>query len=131
MTVSRNDLERFYRPPPPDERTKAEKKRAEFEALNKLVTSANAWITSVPGDPIILIDALPSSNLPDELRELGYRVVQAGSGERIVAHTIVERFTRRANGELELMTPGSTAPVAEVRSHAGIVPILRFEAIKR
>ena len=60
---------------------------------------------------------------------MGYRVVQAGEGERIVAHTIVERFTRKANGELELLTPGSTAKVAEVRTHAGIVPVLKFEVI--
>ena len=42
---------------------------------------------------------------------------------------IVERFTRKANGELELLTPGSTAPVAETKSHAGIVPILKYEVI--
>jgi hypothetical protein len=41
-------------------------------------------------------------------------------------HAIVERFTRRADGELEPATAGSTKPVAETRTHAGIVKVKRF-----
>jgi hypothetical protein len=49
--------------------------------------------------------------------------------QRIIAGTIIERFSRTSSGALKLLTPGSTKPVAEVHQHAGIVAVLRFEAI--
>ena len=49
-----------------------------------------------------------------------------GEGERILVTGIVERFTRYANGELELLTEGSTLPVAKTRTHAGLVKVQRF-----
>jgi hypothetical protein len=52
--------------------------------------------------------------------------METGFGERILAHAIVERFGRRADGTLELLTPGSTLPIAETRNHAGIVRTRRF-----
>jgi hypothetical protein len=64
--------------------------------------------------------------LPDDLRALGYDVREVGDGERILAHRIIERFVRRADGELEPLTEGSTKPVAEVRTHAGIVRVKRY-----
>ena len=43
-------------------------------------------------------------------------------------HTaIVERFGRRADGELVPLTTGSTEPVVEVRQHAGIAMVERWE----
>ena len=51
---------------------------------------------------------MPSSALPAELEAQGYKVIPAGGGERILAGSIVERFTRRADGELEPLTEGST-----------------------
>jgi hypothetical protein len=39
-------------------------------------------------------------------------LIATGDGERILPHQIVERFTGRADGELEPLT-GSTKPVAE------------------
>jgi hypothetical protein len=56
---------------------------------------------------------------------LGYDVTEAGEGERILAGAIVERFTRRADGEL-VLTEGSTRAVAETRTHAGIVTVRRY-----
>ena len=38
---------------------------------------------------------------------------------------IVERFVRRADGKLEPVTEGSTKPIAETRTHAGIVKVRR------
>jgi hypothetical protein len=41
---------------------------------------------------------MPESRIADEL---GYRVLETGFGERILAHAIVERFGREADGTLE------------------------------
>jgi hypothetical protein len=57
---------------------------------------------------------------------LGYDVVAAGDGERILQYQIVEQFVRRADGQLELLTEGSTEPVADTRTHAGIVMVKRY-----
>jgi hypothetical protein len=55
----------------------------------------------------------------------GYDVREAGEGERILAGAI-ERFTWRADGELVPLTEGSTRPIAETRTHAGIVTVKRY-----
>ncbi|WMT78842.1 hypothetical protein [Bradyrhizobium sp. Ash2021] len=57
---------------------------------------------------------------------MGYDLTEAGEGERILAGAVVERFIRRKDGELEPITPGSTAAVAEVRNHAGVVSVKRY-----
>jgi hypothetical protein len=72
------------------------------------------------------IECLPASTLPAELRAAGYDVIETGDGERILPHQIIERFARRADGGLELLTAGSTKPVVETRTHAGIVPVGRY-----
>ena len=59
---------------------------------------------------------------------LGYRVIEAGEGERLIAGTIVERLTRTSSGALELMKPRDRLPVVTIK-HAGIAPVLRFEVI--
>jgi hypothetical protein len=94
-----------------------------FQALNKFVTERHGWITSPPGAKQLRIECLPGSTLPDELAAKGYNLVLVGETERILAGSIVERFTRRADGELEPLVEGSTKPVAEVRRHAGIVRV--------
>jgi hypothetical protein len=38
----------------------------------------------------------------------------------------MEMMVRRADGELEPLTAGSTKPIAEVRTHAGIVKTRRY-----
>jgi hypothetical protein len=80
----------------------------------------------VPGDPEVRMECLPGSTLPDELRQLGYDVRDLGDGERILAAAITERFVRRADGELEPLVEGSTRPIAEARTHAGICKVRRF-----
>jgi hypothetical protein len=49
----------------------------------------------------VTMERLPGSSLPDELRARGYEVTATGEGERILPAAITERFTRRADGELE------------------------------
>jgi hypothetical protein len=72
------------------------------------------------------VECLPDSTLPNDLRALGYDVIAAGDGERVLPHQIVERFVRRTDGELEPLTEGSTKTIAETRTHAGIVRVKRF-----
>ena len=64
--------------------------------------------------------------LPGQTK-LGYRLEPIGTGERILPHSIVEKFTRNADGELVPLTPGSTAKVATTVTHAGIVTTERYE----
>ena len=51
---------------------------------------------------------------------------KGSEGERILPATIVERFARDAGGELERITAESTRPIAETRTHAGIVKVTRY-----
>lgn len=72
-----------------------------------------------------MIEVLPGSALPDDLRGLGYQLQSEDGGERILAGVIVEKFTYN-DGELVPLIAGSTKPIAEVRRHAGIVKTERF-----
>jgi hypothetical protein len=117
--------ERFYHPGGRrDDKIASRKQR--FAALVAYARERNGWLTSVPGAPVVTMECLPDSKLPDDLRELGYVVEQVGVGERILA-SAVERFGRRSDGELVLLTAGSTEVAVEARQHAGITRVLRFE----
>jgi hypothetical protein len=67
---------------------------------------------------------LPGSLQPDDLRQLGYDVREAGEGERILATSVTELLTCTSSGALEPLVEGSTMAV-EVH-HADIVAIRRF-----
>jgi hypothetical protein len=103
-----------------------DKINSRFAALNEYVTVRRGWITGVPGAVDVTIEVLPGSTLPDELRKAGYDVCQIEDGQRILPAAITERFARRADGELEPVTEGSTRPIAETRTHAGIVKVKRW-----
>ena len=66
-----------------------------------------------------------STILPDDLRGLGYHVQENVGTERILPAAVVERFARGSSGELEPITAESTRPIAETRTHAGIVAVNR------
>jgi len=123
MSQDRIAMVRGYISTPPDPKIDERKKR--FEALNEFVQS-RGWIISVPGAVEVTVECLPDSALPDDLRGLGYDVCEIGEGERILAHRIIEQFVRRADGELYPLTEGSTAPIAETRTHAGIARVKRY-----
>jgi hypothetical protein len=55
----------------------------------------------------------------------GYIVIATGEGERILTGAITERFAS-VGGEYVPITQGSTLPVAETRTHAGVVKVQRF-----
>jgi hypothetical protein len=80
-----------------------------FASLNKYVTARNGWLTSIPGEREVMLECLPGSTLPDELRAgaefmLGdekvrlppYKVVADGEGERILPHAGIVRVLRFA-----------------------------------
>jgi len=115
--------ERFYRPRGP---ATAKDRLERFAELNREVTAAGGWITSLPGAEAVALECLPESSLPSDLRAAGHDVREAGEGERILPLAIVQRSVRRADGELEPATVGSTRPVAETRTHAGIARVLRI-----
>jgi hypothetical protein len=114
---------RFANAPP---NVEIDKRKARFEELNEFVQSRGGWTTNIPGSIEVTVEALPDSTLPDDLRARGYDLAEIGTGERILAHAITERFTRRVDGELEPLTAESTRPIAETRTHAGICRVRQY-----
>ena len=79
----------------------------------------------MPGDPQVRIECLPNSSFLGAART-GHDVTEIGEGQRILATPIEERLTLTSCGVLELLTEGSTKPVAQVRTHAGIARVMRY-----
>jgi hypothetical protein len=69
--------------------------------------------------------SLPT-NPTSKTRTSGFPESWRGEGERILPSAIVQRFARNAAGEFELLTEGSTRPVATTVTHAGICRVERF-----
>jgi hypothetical protein len=72
------------------------KRKDRFETLNEFVRTRQGWIVSVPDATDMTIECLPNSALPNDLRALGYDVMAAGEGERILPTAIIERFVSTA-----------------------------------
>jgi hypothetical protein len=54
--------------------------------------------------------------MPDELRQLGYDGIITGEGQRILPHAIEQKLTLTSSGACEVLTEGSTKPVAQIRT---------------
>jgi hypothetical protein len=104
-----------------------DKRKQRFEALNKFISQRNGWMTSVPGDPDMTFEALPGSPLADQLRDNGYEVTEIGTTQRILPHAIEDKYVIGAGGDLELVTAGSTQPITQTVTHAGIVTTTVYE----
>jgi hypothetical protein len=86
------------------------RKRTElFLRLNKLISEAGGWTTSVPGATKLRFEVIPGNALPDILAEAGWQLTSAGDGERIISGAIQSQL-RNAKGQVYLTT-----------SHPGIV----------
>jgi hypothetical protein len=102
-------------------------RKDKFEAINKLaIEASDAWLTSIPGDFEVRVEALPSSTFPQRLRDLDCDLRPEPGGERILPCAITERFGRAADGTLVPITAGSTLPVVHRVAHAGIVGVQRY-----
>lgn len=58
---------------------------------------------------------------------MGYNVEADGEGQRLIPHAILQAFAIGRCGELVPLTPGSTAKVTTIMTHAGIVTVERFK----
>lgn len=93
-------------------------RKERFDAINRQAQRlGDAWLVSVPGEPEIRIETLPNSALPEQLRELGYRLTDNGTGERILPSAITEA----------VLIEGSTR--TRTVTHAGIARVRKFSLI--
>jgi hypothetical protein len=91
---------------------------------------AVGWLTSIPGDVPVEMQCLPNSTLPAEMaKQFGYAVTEIGKTVRILPVAIIERFARRADGEMEPLVAGSTGPVAMTVTHTGIAAVIEYDLI--
>jgi hypothetical protein len=112
----------FYHPLKPEIADRKEK----FAAINSYIGKDGGWMTSIPGDPKMRFEALPDSGLPAALRGMGYIVERTGEIERILPHSIVEKFETSSSGALVSPTENSTKPVTTRVTHAGIASVDQF-----
>jgi hypothetical protein len=108
------------------EKRKVASRKQRFAELNRIITEAGAWTTSVPGEREVRFEVLPGSPLLADLRARGHDVQSDGLGERILPHSIVEWFVRAGDGSLELLTKASTKPPASRVTHAGLAVVEKF-----
>lgn len=117
--MTRNFKPYAYVPPVKD-------RKAKFAEVLAFVNQRGGWVTSIPGDFEVTVECTKTSTLPDELAAAGWRLTDAGEGERLIPGHIEERFTLGTDGTLVPMTEGSTRAVALVQRHTGIVPVRRY-----
>jgi hypothetical protein len=112
----------------PGQLEKINDRKAAFDRLNRFIMARGGWITSIPGDRLVVVEAVSATTASD-LADLGYSPIEIEGGQRIMSAAVEECFTRTAAGALEPWTEGSARPVAEVRRHAGFVPTLRWSLV--
>jgi hypothetical protein len=98
------------------ERPSLESRKAEFAALNRFIGKrGDGWLVSVVGDPIVRLQVLPNSDLPQILRSMGHVLHEDGEGERLISNAVTEA----------VLVAGSTR-VAFHTQHAGVVKTLNY-----
>jgi hypothetical protein len=99
-----------------------------FAKVNAFIIERGGWVVSIPGAPEVIFEALPESALPEDLIAMGHDIGPADPPQtmRILAHAIRQRLTLTSCGIFEELTEGSTKPIAETRTHAGIVRVVRY-----
>jgi hypothetical protein len=104
-----------------------EKRQAWFQALNmETMRRSDAWVISTPHAGTVLIEVLPDSPWPAELRERGFPLQEIEGGQRILPHAVRVEMTKNADGTLAPLTPGSTQAVTMVVHRAGIHMVKRY-----
>jgi hypothetical protein len=99
-----------------------------FDEINAYIVAHGGFVVSIPGAADVTFEVLEDSLLPWNLIELGYSVVAADppEGQRLLATPITERLTLTSSGAFQPLTDGSTEAVVEIRTHVGIVRVMRY-----
>jgi hypothetical protein len=98
-----------------------------FAGLNNFISERGGWLVSVPGDPLMRMECLTDSPLPEALRQMGYDVEATGqSRERMIPNAITEQLVRTSSGAFAFASQGSTAKIALRVTHAGLVLVDEF-----
>ena len=84
--------------------TEVEYLKRMFAGLNNFVTDRGGWLVSVAGSPLIIMECLTDSPLPEALRKMGYSCEATGQiRQRLIANAITEQLTRSSSGGFELL----------------------------
>jgi hypothetical protein len=110
----------------PSARLVVQERKRLHEDMEKWLRVRGAWLRSVPGHVPMTFEAVQDSDVPEQLRGLGWVVTPAGSTMRIVGDPKVEMLTLTSSGAYEPAVEGSTKPPL-VLSHAGIIKTDIFE----
>jgi hypothetical protein len=89
--------------------------------------AGDAWIISSPGSETVLVEALPMSRFPADLRSRGYPLREIAGGSRILPHAFHQPMEQAADGTLIAAAEGSTKPVSVMIYGAGPHETRRFE----
>jgi hypothetical protein len=99
--------------------------KARFDRLNQFVQARNGWIISLPGKAEVMIEVLPDSTLPSELRDAGYVLTEIEGSQRIIPGSITERLELSSSGAFVAASENSTKPIF-MRSHSGVCRVRRY-----
>jgi hypothetical protein len=107
---------------------KVARRRAWFLALvRESQIAGDAWIISTPGADVVLVEALPLSTFPAELKSRGYPLREVSGGSRILHTAHHQPMQISSSGAMVPVTEGSTRPVTIVTHGAGPHETRRFE----
>jgi hypothetical protein len=109
-----------------DAEQKRQRRQQWFKAFNReCVARSDTRVITTPASNPCIIECLPTNGWPDELRERGYPLEEIDGGSRILAHAVVEHFTKNADRSLSLVTGPTSQPTLPV-THAGICKTRRY-----
>jgi hypothetical protein len=125
VTIDRRYRQDNYKPGKTDP---VAERKARFDQINQFIMAGGGWVTGIPGGPVVDFEVLEKSAIPLALTQHGYDVRPADppEGQRLLAAPIVEKLTLTSSGAFEPLTDGSTKAVVEIRTHAGIVRVMRY-----
>ena len=93
---------------PAKPKTLDQKQRKLWQALNSFISEHGGWMVSQPDTEPLRFECRSESELPESLRDLGYDVVSAGTGERLLP---VIHETIRQDGGVTRITVQHVAPI--------------------
>jgi hypothetical protein len=100
-------------------------RRERFERLNQEARLYGGWLTSTPGNKVVVAETLEDSPWPQILRRR-FDLEELEPGQRIIPNAIETRFVQNSDGTLAPLVEGSTRPVTTVFTAPGIAKTRRF-----